>query len=162
MSTLTTAIRIAAEVHEGQTDKGGEEYILHSLAVMDKAAASINGLRFTAPNFRRDVRIVAVLHDAVEDFEGSPGEKARFRSFIRSLFGPTITDALDAMTHREGETYQDYIERVAEDPIARIVKIADLTHNMDTGRLPESPISEKDFLRWDKYRRSLVRLKRED
>ena len=54
MSTLEKAIAIAAEAHAGATDKAGAPYILHPLRVM---------LKVKSP----DARIVAVLHDVVED-----------------------------------------------------------------------------------------------
>src|SRR5207302_1245291 len=40
--------------------------------------------------------------------------------------------------------------------IARIVKIADLSHNLVAFRLPIRKITEKDFVRWNKYHRALV------
>ena len=52
--TLERAIAIAAAAHAGQLDKGGAPYILHPLKVM---------LRMTS----LEERIVAVLHDVVED-----------------------------------------------------------------------------------------------
>lgn len=156
---IARAIEIAAQVHADQVDKGGEPYIFHALAVADRAREWSTGM---IRPFIDEVYIVGVLHDTLEDFKGNPGEKAQFRMMLRREFGNYIADALDALTHPSGEPYADYIERVATDPIARVVKTADLTHNMDTGRLPEGDIGEKDFARWDKYRRALVRLKREE
>jgi (p)ppGpp synthase/HD superfamily hydrolase len=54
MTPLNRAIILAVEAHAGQTDKAGDPYILHPLRVM---------LRFTDPT----ERIVAVLHDVIED-----------------------------------------------------------------------------------------------
>ncbi len=54
MSSLERAIALAAQAHAGQVDKGGAPYILHPLRVM---------LRLTHP----EARIVAVLHDVLED-----------------------------------------------------------------------------------------------
>lgn len=54
MSTLEKAIEIAARAHAGVTDKAGAPYILHPLRVMLKVTSA-------------DSRIVAVLHDVVED-----------------------------------------------------------------------------------------------
>jgi (p)ppGpp synthase/HD superfamily hydrolase len=171
---IARAIEIAAQVHAEQIDKGGEPYILHALAVMQKAADAVRNVRFDSPGFKEDVMIVGVLHDTIEDFTGDPGERELFKHMLRRTFGATVMDALTALTHEKNPpswpdgsqaiplTYEEYIERVARDPIARIVKIADLTHNMDTGRLPENEIGDRDFTRWDKYRRALVRLKRED
>jgi (p)ppGpp synthase/HD superfamily hydrolase len=51
---LERAIEIAVEAHKGQVDKGGSPYILHPLRVM----MSVNG---------ESEKIVAVLHDVVED-----------------------------------------------------------------------------------------------
>lgn len=48
------AISIALEAHKGQTDKGGQAYILHPLAVMNRVKSI-------------EEKIVAVLHDVVED-----------------------------------------------------------------------------------------------
>lgn len=154
---IAKAIEIACRAHAGQVDKGGEDYILHPLAVMDLAASLCP---LGADNFRRDVMTVAVMHDAVEDSRKQ--DRSMIWGVVASEFDQTIYEALHAITKAPGEDYGEYIERVAANPIARIVKIADLTHNMDTGRLPEGEIGEKDFERWDKYRRALVRLKRED
>ena len=54
MSTLEKAIELAARHHAGQLDKGGMPYILHPLAVM----MAVDDQR---------AKIVAVLHDALED-----------------------------------------------------------------------------------------------
>ena len=44
-----------------------------------------------------------------------------------------VTERL--LTHGDGVPYMDYVEALAEDPIARKVKAADLRHNMDASRL---------------------------
>lgn len=51
---LERAIRIAAKAHRGQQDKGGAPYILHPLRLMLQCDRDTD-------------RIVAVLHDVVED-----------------------------------------------------------------------------------------------
>lgn len=48
------------------------------------------------------------------------------------------------MTHRDGESYFDYIKRVSENPISKIVKIADLENNMDVRRLKKFGEYEKN------------------
>src|SRR5438270_278019 len=54
MPTLEDAIALAVEAHRGQTDKIGQPYVLHVLRVMFRCETEIE-------------RIVAVLHDVVED-----------------------------------------------------------------------------------------------
>lgn len=105
---LAEAISLAAMAHGGQTDKAGEPYILHPLRVM-LACATL------------ETRIAAVLHDAVEDTDLALSDLARF--------GDQVVGAVDALTHREGEAYFDYIARAKENPIACEVKRADLWDN---------------------------------
>ncbi|MGH7524652.1 MAG: GTP pyrophosphokinase [Gemmatimonadales bacterium] len=134
MATLERAIAIAAAAHEGQQDKAGAPYILHPLRVM---------LRCTTV----DARIVAVLHDVVED---SPAENKWTLERLRAEgFSEAVVAAVDGVTNRQGETYMDFVRRAAADPIARIVKRADLEDNLDVTRI--ATITEKDRARLAKY-----------
>lgn len=159
MTKLGTAIKIAAEVHETQTDKSGECYTLHPIEVMNLVRPQLPQI---SEHMRENVLCVAVLHDTIEDFDGDPTQKGMLRDKLYELLGDRAYSALEALTRQRDESYDSYIERISRDWIARIVKIADLTHNMNVGRLPEGDIGDKDFERWDKYRRALVRLRRED
>lgn len=150
---ITAAIEIAARVHMNQRDKADEEYLLHPLAVL-------YAVRKKYPK-DKDAQVVAILHDVLEDFRGTKLEKLGLTEEIRLKFGIRALDALEDLSHRPGESYDDYIERVARSYLARIVKIEDLTHNMDPRRIPAYQIVDKDFQRWDKYRRALIRLERE-
>lgn len=147
---LGLAIHLAAGVHQHQRDKANEHYILHCLAVME----------MVRPH-GEEAMIVAILHDSFEDFDAGALAESAFRYKVRTEFTIHVYDAIDAMSHRGGEPYDEYIERVAQNYLARIVKIADLTHNMDPRRIPADQIVDKDFARWDKYRRALIRLTRE-
>lgn len=157
MDKITKAIELAARVHYGQTDKSGEPYILHALTVMrytDKENPTDD------QDWRQDLLVTAVLHDAIEDFEGSDVEHVDLHEQIVTLFGMRVYKALISLTHDRGEPYLDeYIPRVAGNGIARRVKIADLTHNMDPRRLPEGEIGDREYRRWSKYRTAIVRLK---
>jgi len=77
--------------------------------------------------YDEDIRIVAILHDVVEDTEVTLDE-------IEDIFGAHVRYAVDAITEREGETYKDYIKRVHKNTFATVVKIADLQDNMDLSR----------------------------
>lgn len=161
-SKLGEAIALAAEVHKNQTDKAGVAYILHPLAVMDRATTyylnQSDGWRL------EQVQIVAVLHDAMEDYDKSIWGYGRLANMINEKFGSDVFAAVNALTKmpRGIETYDEYIARVARNWMARIVKIADLSHNLDAFRLPSGKIGERDFERWDKYHRALVRLTQEE
>lgn len=138
MSTLERAIAIAAEAHAGQTDKGGEAYVLHPLRVM---------LRLTG----EPDRIAGVLHDVVEDTDWTLN---RLRA---EGFSDAVVRAVDHLTRRDGETYEAFVLRASDDPVAARVKVADLEENMDLGRIPE-PLP-KDRARRERYERALAALR---
>ncbi|MFJ7312990.1 HD domain-containing protein [Pseudomonas sp. NPDC098747] len=136
--TLERAIAIAATAHAGQVDKGGAPYILHPLKVM---------LRMTTLK----ERIVAVLHDVVEDCEISLDD------LRKEGFSEEVLSAIESVTKVPGESYEDFVERAAQNPIGRVVKLADLEENSDLSRIA-SP-SWEDLERIEKYRRAIGRLR---
>lgn len=112
---LERAIETAAGAHRGQRDKAGEPFILHPLRVMNACST-------------RSQQIVAVLHDVVEDTHWTLDE------LRQEGLGEELVAAVDAMTRREGETYADFVDRAARNPIAHAVEIADLRDNLDMTR----------------------------
>lgn len=116
---LNKAIEIAARAHAGQLDKSGQPYILHPLRVM---------LNLKDPN----ARIVAVLHDVIEDTSVTMSQ-------IKSLgFKKEIIAALALMTHDKTKySYPDYVRRIrdSKNEVAIQVKLADLKDNTDPVRL---------------------------
>jgi (p)ppGpp synthase/HD superfamily hydrolase len=95
-------------------------------------------------------RIVAVLHDVVEDTGRT------FDDLRRLGYSDEVLAALDCVTRCKGESYEAFIERAAQNPVARRVKLADLEDNMDVRRLTE--VTEKDAERLAKYVRAWRRL----
>ncbi|MFJ9993500.1 GTP pyrophosphokinase [Pseudomonas putida] len=116
MSNLERAIVVATRAHEGQIDKGGAAYILHPLRVMERVSTP-------------EQRIVAVLHDVLEDTPLTLSDLAR------EGFTLKILAALLALSRREGERYEDFVVRLGSDPLAREVKLADLADNSDLSRI---------------------------
>ena len=87
---LESAIRIAAKVHKGQTDRFGKPYILHVMRVM------MRGQEF-------DEQVLGALHDVLERSELTMSE------LEKKGFPPRVLKALDAITRRADETYEQYI-----------------------------------------------------
>jgi (p)ppGpp synthase/HD superfamily hydrolase len=128
---LERAIEIAASAHRGQTDKGGEPYILHPLRVM---------LRMTT----LEEKIVAVLHDVVED---SPWT---LEDLAQEGFAPSVISAIESLSKLAGEDRLSAARRAAVNPLARAVKLADNAENSDLSRI-QNPLP-KDLERLEQYR----------
>ena len=140
MLLLKRAIEIAIEAHRGQKDRAGAPYILHPLRVMLRLESDTE-------------MIVAVLHDVVED-SSMTADQLREEGF-----SDEIVEAVELLTKREGEPYDNVIERAKLTPLSRRVKIADLRDNMDMSRL--SHVTEDDLSRFERYHRALQALSRE-
>ena len=137
MGTLERAIELAVEHHKGQVDKAGEPYILHPLRLM----MSVD---------KDDEKIVAVMHDIVEDTD------ITLDDLRNEGFSKQVVSAIECVTKREGEDYDSFIERISLNPLATKVKLADLEDNMDLSRL--SDVTEKDLERVEKYKKAKEKL----
>ena len=135
---LTKAIELAKKAHEGQIDKGGSPYIGHPFRVTNQFEDE-------------EEKIVGILHDAVEDSD------LTLEDLVTAGFSDRVIAAVDAITKREGEEIDNYLNRVMNNPIALKVKIVDMTDNMDLSRITN--ITEKDRARIRNYQINIVKLK---
>lgn len=128
------AICFAYRAHFGQTDKSGLPYICHPLHLAEQMTDE-----YTA--------VAALLHDVVEDTSYSLAD-------LRAEgFPEAVLEALALLTHDPAESYAEYVARIAENPIACAVKLADLRHNSDLTRLDY--VDEKALRRVEKYRKAM-------
>ncbi|QST02276.1 HD domain-containing protein (plasmid) [Pontibacillus sp. ALD_SL1] len=111
------ALELAASKHKGQTDKGGNPYILHPLAVMSRMDTL-------------EEKTVALLHDIVEDTD------VTFETLEEEEFPEDIIDGVRSVTREENETYDEFIKRCKENALGRKVKRGDLLENSDLSRIP--------------------------
>ena len=126
------AMQIAIKVHNGQVDKGGNDYINHPIRVSENCSLD-------------EEKIVALLHDTIEDGDITADY------LIMQGFPHDIVDAVLSVSRNKDEGYFDFILRCKANPIGRRVKISDLKDNMDITRLNE--LTEKDINRLKKYPR---------
>jgi len=134
---LQKAIEMAEEAHKGQTDRAGKPYIGHITRVM-QAGKTI------------EQRMTGILHDIVEDTHWT------FENLLHEGIPTEVVDAVRCLTKIENESYDQFIERVKNNPIAVAVKLNDLRDNMDITRLPA--ITDKDVERLRKYHRAYSEL----
>lgn len=150
---LDRAIQLATMWHEGQIDKAGFPYIEHPLRVM----ASVESI---------ETKIIAVLHDVIEDCG------VTINDLVENGIPLDLATCVSLLSRTKSEPYMDYIERVASDVRTRQVKLADLKDNMDLTRLYptidvtrledasylKETLSEKDLRRYKKYQKAKQRL----
>ena len=135
---LKVAIELAISAHDGELDKHNERpFIEHPFRVMNAGQTL-------------EEKIVGVLHDVIENTEWTLDQLSE------KGFSGEIVDGVDAMSKRENEPYDDYMQRVLKNPVAKRVKMNDLTDNMDIRRL--SVVSNEDIDRLNKYLKAYKQL----
>lgn len=132
------ALQIAYAAHHGQTDKSGLPYIHHVLHVAEQMPDELS-------------TIAALLHDTIED------TAVTLADLQREGFPNEALDAIRILTHSPSVPYLDYIRSLRSNPIASVVKLADLAHNSDLTRL--DAITDADRKRAEKYKQAMAILR---
>lgn len=127
---LDLAAKLCVTKHAGQRDKAGAAYFQHPMRVAMKCETD-------------DEKMVALLHDAIEDTDVT----AEF--LLQEGFPQYIVDGILSVTKREGECYEDFLARAAKNPLGRVVKLHDLEDNLNLFRLEE--VSPETVARINKY-----------
>ena len=149
---------IAREAHKGQTRNDKQTpYYTHPLAVekiavriaeqhISKLVIAYEEFMVTREDLIEFVRQVAKLHDVVEDTSVT-------LEYLKSQgFHPIVIDGVARITKhpvKGAESYLDYLFRVIGKLISRIVKLADLEHNMSDlkpGNMYDKYVLAKHFL----------------
>ena len=123
------AMQIAYKAHHGQYDVNGVPYIFHPYHIAEQMTDEITVC-------------TALLHDVVEDTDMTFEE-------LEQDFPPEVTDALRLLTQEKDTDYYKYIERIAGNPVAKAVKLADIEHNSDTTRIiDKNAVSSEKLAHW--------------
>ena len=131
---ISKAYLFAFEKHFGQKRLSGEDYIVHPLNV----AYILSDINADAATI-----CAAILHDTIEDCDVTEED------LLEAGLSKHIVDAIVLLTRSHDEDYMEYVKKVALNPLAKEVKLADLQHNMDLRRL--STLKERDLVRNRKY-----------
>lgn len=131
---LELAKLLSQEAHKNQVDKAGIDYFTGHIQTV------VNSVKTNKE------KIVAYLHDTVEDTNITIDK-------IYEIFGDEIGLAVEIITKTNNIDYFEYINKIKNNELARVVKIADLKHNMDLTRL--KTVTEKDLKRYEKYKKAL-------
>lgn len=113
---LEKARRIAGVAHAGQFDKVGHPYVSHC----ERVASRVTG---------RQAKIVAYLHDILEKGEGWSAPDLRDEGFP-----DVIVVAVEALSRQPAQNDRQFLSRTAANPLAAVVKVADLQDNIAQAR----------------------------
>ena len=100
--------------HEGQKRKQGTPYYLHPFAVADILKEK---------GFNDDYQAAGLLHDTLEDTNATKEE-------ILKLSNKEVLDTVVLLTKEKGYKMQDYYNRIINNDMAKMVKLADRYHNL--------------------------------
>ncbi|MCA9192547.1 MAG: hypothetical protein KDB03_12320 [Planctomycetales bacterium] len=110
------ALKLIQEHFNGVTDKDGQPYVTHCLRVMHQ----VQGL---------ECQLVALMHDLIED------TSVTIEDLHEIGFEASVITAIDLMTHRDEDSYCEYVVALKTNPLARQVKMADLSDNASLNRV---------------------------
>ena len=116
---LTDIERLSESLHHGQTDKGGQPYATHPKRVAAMVQRSGGTWAQIAAGY---------LHDAIEDTD------ATAESLAEMGVPDDVIEIVAALT-RPDESDVDYYEQVKRCTDAVLVKLADISENLDPSRL---------------------------
>ena len=128
------ALKLCFEAHKNQLDKSGMPYVFHPFHLAEQMETE-------------ETVVAALLHDVMEDTDYTAEDLKEMG------FDGDILEALLLLTHQDGVDYMDYVKKIKSSPIARAVKLADLTHNSDLTRL--DTVDQKALERKEKYKKAI-------
>lgn len=128
------ALKLCFEAHKNQLDKSGMPCVFHPFHLAEQMETE-------------ETVVAALLHDVMEDTDYTAEDLKEMG------FDGDVLDALLLLTHQDGVDYMDYVKKIKSNPIARAVKLADLTHNSDLTRL--DVVDEKALERKEKYKKAI-------
>lgn len=117
MTTLEKAEALARHAHNRQYRRDKvTPYITHPERVVTRLVAQ--------GHTDEDLLAAAWLHDTVED------GVLIWQTLRDKEIPEKVIDTVVALTKRLGEPYQQYLNRVKANPVARVVKVADILDNL--------------------------------
>lgn len=142
---ILRAQEIARSAHAGQTDKAGVDYF--------------EGHLTTVASFGKNWKeqVLGYLHDVAEDTALTEEEVMillQEEEKLPDIDAIEIFTALKLLNCNHFPNREAYLKAVKEYPLAKAVKINDLTNNMDLTRIANP--TEKDNARVERYKREIA------
>lgn len=133
MDIIEKSLAIALNAYSGQRDKAGKTYILHPLRIMSKMHSEYE-------------MSVALLHDVIEDSDYSAED------LLAEGIPLEVVEAVQLLTKVDGDSYDQFINRITGNVLAVKVKLADIEDNINVLRLDS--VEKQDLERVAKYHKA--------
>lgn len=133
MDIIEKSLTIALNAYSGQRDKAGKTYILHPLRIMSKMHSEYE-------------MSVALLHDVIEDSDYSAED------LLAEGIPLEVVEAVQLLTKVDGDSYDQFINRITGNVLAVKVKLADIEDNINVLRLDS--VEKQDLERVAKYHKA--------
>ncbi len=132
---MNNYIEFIKEKHKNQFRKHGTEYYTHPLSV-----ANI----LKDKGFDENYQITGLFHDLLEDTDTTYDE-------LVSISNKNIADAVVLVTKEKGYNMDDYINRIKNNHMAYMVKLADRFHNLSEAHLADKKFQDKYIKETEEY-----------
>ena len=141
---------LALQIHEQQRTKKGKRYFGHIWKVAEGAKTIWQKENGYCHGIDYDHLVqTAYLHDAIED-------QVTEDYLILEGIRPEVIKSVNLLTKKDGQNYLEYIWAIKDDPIANIVKRADLEHNSKLSRLTVGDSLDKLMAKHVKYMKAYL------
>ena len=132
---LGKCIEFIKEKHKNQTRKQGTPYYLHPVEVSNILKEK---------GFSLEYQIVGLFHDLLEDTDATVEE-------IRELSNDRVAYAVLLLTKEEEYDMSEYIGRIKENDMAKMVKLADRIHNLSEAHMASLDFQKKYIKETDEW-----------
>lgn len=146
MISLDGVRDLVARAHAGQVDKLGRDYMAHHLEPI--AALLVDE--------GDDAVMAGLLHDILEDTDVTSED------LLEAGVPARVVRAVESVSKRPGEDYDELIDRAAADPLGRLVKLADNAWNLASNESLARTDQEGAKRLKAKYERARIRLLNHD
>ena len=170
------AAYVAQELHQGQKDKGGNDYFHSHLLPVGKSGHDwkeqvVGLLHDVAEDTPNDVpTVLQLVKSKLEVWRNNPDDMSWIDEFEEDFFQypadqchmPTeeewgeLSNALELLNNHTAPNREEYLSRICTNELTLKVKLNDLRNNMDISRISEP--TEKDIERLERYKAEYERL----
>lgn len=126
--------RIAELVHRIQVDKAQKPYIDHPRRVAENVQLT-SSFKQLPKKDRADLIAAAWLHDVVEDSGDDAWPEVTLKDLADWGINSRVVEIVDLLTRKADVPDDTYYSRIKANPLARLVKIADITDNSNKQRI---------------------------